>query len=692
MPKLIIQQPDGDRTVELQDGANVVGRSSKNQVPVNDTNISREHCEIVVSGAEATLVDKGSMNGTLLNGTRVWERKLEPGDKIQIGQSVLWFEVKKTDPQPSEPKTQRKTSPPKPPSGSTPAAPSKKTDVRKTAASLVKDYAAWTRSGFNARILLPLAAILGIVLLLAAVVKFFPRGATAPEEDRDNLLRGAGTFEEAAPGKPGDWTLRPAGKSSLLVGDSAARSGKRALSLLKSSEVSDSIVEAEYREKIPVGLHRSFEVSAWTRWGDFTGAVALRVAWLREGVPLLEECSVPVGKSGEWTNLKDVFTPPSGAREFRVGMLALGRGGTVHFDDVRVAAKLGGEARESIGAAGFDLVLSRSGAISVLRGNRVIVSGLHFRLENDLEGASTQLVQPAKAAREEGRVVLTGSVAHPVHGGSIPYEISIYTATQDELGIGYEFKGSDVARVKRLVLLAALPGAKIRSAEAAATQLDFESGEAYQFGYLGRTVQTELREGTRIALVFPAGDSEGKVTAALRLRNRTSNRARKDPLEAAREAEAERPSRSLEILRAAQGDSSVDETTMRNLAAMIQKLEAREVEEWRTAEAGALAAELVGTTALLEAATGELDRYEGRWAGEPYSAKSKAWRSRLASLVQEKSGPDRATRLIELAQKHLEEGRRSLGEWILVGVAAAYSKSEAGEKARNLLAQLRSGS
>ncbi|HLF92345.1 MAG TPA: FHA domain-containing protein, partial [Planctomycetota bacterium] len=94
MPKLIIQLMNEEWTVELQVGSNVLGRASTCGVPLKDPSLSRQHCDIVFVGGHATVVDKGSLNGTLVNGRKVSEHALQPGDKIVIGASTIWYEKK----------------------------------------------------------------------------------------------------------------------------------------------------------------------------------------------------------------------------------------------------------------------------------------------------------------------------------------------------------------------------------------------------------------------------------------------------------------------------------------------------------------------------------------------------------------------------------------------------------------------
>ncbi|MBI2901488.1 MAG: FHA domain-containing protein [Planctomycetes bacterium] len=709
MPKLIIQHLDREWTVELREGPNVIGRSSKCQVPVGDANISREHCEVVLANGVVTLVDRGSMNGTLLNGGRVWERRLEPGDRIHIGQTYIWFEVKRDSGAArksagdTKVKTERMTAPPAeaPASGSKPASGSaqpavppapKKTEARRTAAALVKDIGAWTSSGLNLRRLLIAVSVAVALVGLTVLALVLPGRGTRGGEDKENLLRDEGGFEWAAPGKPTNWALHPPGSSSVSVTEAAARTGKRALELRKGPAPAETQSEVEYSERIAVGSHKSFEVSAWAKWGDFAGSAAVKVAWLRDGAVLFEEFSAPVSKGADWIAIRDTFDVPPGVRELRLALATAGRAGLIYFDDVRIVGKPAGKAREEMEAGPFRILVARGGAVTILRGAHAVMSDLHFRLENDLEGATSQLLSPASVRREEGRIVVQGAAAHPVSGAAVPYEMSIFWSAKDDLGIAYEFKASDLAQVGRVDLWAVVPRAdRLRLPEEPVAQLEFTAGEDYRIVYVDRRLRPAVREGNRLVQPFAVTDTEGKVLAAFRLRGLADRASRKDPRAEARDLTKDQPFRALQVLRAAQGDSTLDESAAREIAALISELEQRESEDWRIAESRGLAAELVALQAELEAAGVEVDRYERLWSGEPYLSKARTLRKRIADVTAVPGGSDRPRKLLDRARQCLEAGRKALAEAILAGIVASYGSTETGEEARRMLDQIRSG-
>ncbi len=83
----------GKRLVVGPAGA-TLGRSRQCDVMVDDPNVSREHAEVRPRGGSWVLTDLNSTNGTRLNGGRVERSEvLKPGDEIELGTTVLTFEL-----------------------------------------------------------------------------------------------------------------------------------------------------------------------------------------------------------------------------------------------------------------------------------------------------------------------------------------------------------------------------------------------------------------------------------------------------------------------------------------------------------------------------------------------------------------------------------------------------------------------
>ena len=84
---------DGKRLVVGPAGA-TIGRSRQCDVVLEDPNISRTHAEIRPRGGSWVLSDLGSTNGSSLNRRRIeGPEVLKPGDEIEVGTSVITFEL-----------------------------------------------------------------------------------------------------------------------------------------------------------------------------------------------------------------------------------------------------------------------------------------------------------------------------------------------------------------------------------------------------------------------------------------------------------------------------------------------------------------------------------------------------------------------------------------------------------------------
>ncbi len=75
-----------------------IGRAASNQIQLEDETVSTVHALIRVEpsvylegSSDIWLEDKGSTNGTLLNGRRITRQRLKNGDVIKIGANLLEF-------------------------------------------------------------------------------------------------------------------------------------------------------------------------------------------------------------------------------------------------------------------------------------------------------------------------------------------------------------------------------------------------------------------------------------------------------------------------------------------------------------------------------------------------------------------------------------------------------------------------
>lgn len=68
-----------------------IGREEGNLLRLNDERVSRFHAKVQFDGGDVIITDLDSTNGTRVNGSPVQIRRLQPGDQIAMGRSVILF-------------------------------------------------------------------------------------------------------------------------------------------------------------------------------------------------------------------------------------------------------------------------------------------------------------------------------------------------------------------------------------------------------------------------------------------------------------------------------------------------------------------------------------------------------------------------------------------------------------------------
>jgi hypothetical protein len=71
----------------------VVGRGTEADLRINDPGVSRRHVEFVVAGEDLEVVDLGSTNGMLVDGTKVGRAGLRDGTQVKIGHTTMTVRV-----------------------------------------------------------------------------------------------------------------------------------------------------------------------------------------------------------------------------------------------------------------------------------------------------------------------------------------------------------------------------------------------------------------------------------------------------------------------------------------------------------------------------------------------------------------------------------------------------------------------
>jgi pSer/pThr/pTyr-binding forkhead associated (FHA) protein len=87
---VVVAGPDQGKAFTLNVGSNLMlGRSAQAQYVLSDLSVSRNHCQILLQGDEILLRCSSNSSGTFVNGKKIQEQRLKPGDLIQVGNTQL---------------------------------------------------------------------------------------------------------------------------------------------------------------------------------------------------------------------------------------------------------------------------------------------------------------------------------------------------------------------------------------------------------------------------------------------------------------------------------------------------------------------------------------------------------------------------------------------------------------------------
>lgn len=89
----VLRGPNPGTVYVLEKVRNTIGRDERSDVRVPDKAMSRTHAIISYASDEFRISDAQSINGTLLNGSKVTDYALRNGDTVKVGETTLGFRI-----------------------------------------------------------------------------------------------------------------------------------------------------------------------------------------------------------------------------------------------------------------------------------------------------------------------------------------------------------------------------------------------------------------------------------------------------------------------------------------------------------------------------------------------------------------------------------------------------------------------
>jgi pSer/pThr/pTyr-binding forkhead associated (FHA) protein len=81
------------RTHDLKTEKTTVGRVEDNSFQIAEPSVSSHHCEVLLRGNDVIIKDLSSTNGTYINGEKISESPIKPGQILRLGQVEMRLET-----------------------------------------------------------------------------------------------------------------------------------------------------------------------------------------------------------------------------------------------------------------------------------------------------------------------------------------------------------------------------------------------------------------------------------------------------------------------------------------------------------------------------------------------------------------------------------------------------------------------
>ncbi len=89
------------QSYELKVDTTTVGRVEDNALQIADPSVSSHHCEVLLKDGDVVIRDLNSTNGSFINGEKITETILKPGQTLKLGNIELRIDDGSPVPEPS---------------------------------------------------------------------------------------------------------------------------------------------------------------------------------------------------------------------------------------------------------------------------------------------------------------------------------------------------------------------------------------------------------------------------------------------------------------------------------------------------------------------------------------------------------------------------------------------------------------
>jgi pSer/pThr/pTyr-binding forkhead associated (FHA) protein len=432
MAKFIVVRADQQQELEFDKQEIVVGREEGCEIYLpNDVAISRLHCKIIKKGENFVVIDLNSKNGTYVNGQRITEKILEIGDKIKVGKTKIYFQQR---------------------------IPLK--HVWKYV--LPESFSMWAKTKTKVPLFFKVIILVAIVVMAVVIFKSLIK---LPEKTgrQQNLLKDDLEYWQI----PKNATIKPSSPAGQCIFIEIQPNPKQYVN------------ECTYKQKILVSEGDVFEVGCYAKAERLRGKAYVKVAWFSKNFKLLEEASLPFSVSNKRNWFSYTFVTPQYATHMLLSLVVVAKGGRVYFDTIRLIRSEQIVKAVLMNAGGYKIMIGDSGALTIIKDERVVFSNLFFGLKSYKDGFSPQVFCSDKMFLNQigSKIELKGSLINPVNLESISYLQKIMC---DEHGfqINYEFASGDVRLLDEFVLNFCVPKVThLSPVKGTSTQIPFYQGK-----------------------------------------------------------------------------------------------------------------------------------------------------------------------------------------------------------------------